>query len=234
MKNYILCKNCSTQNPHYQHICINCKNYLRERVVNIDLWKTTWMLIESPVKAFSQVICSEHKNFIFLIIVLAALKLLIDAVFTGIAHGAYYPLYSFFVKYLIMLIALTGYLYLFSWLLHAIDKKAGYSSRVKDHFAIFTYSFIPHVAGLVSVFIIELVIFGGYLFSYQPSPFDIKEFLAYTLLVFEFLIIAWGILLTFMASFAYSKRVLYSLLVSLFFNLFLFTGLYLFSIIFIK
>jgi len=234
MKNFLLCKSCNTQNPHYQHICINCKNYLRERVVNIDLWKTTGMLTESPVKGFKQLIFSEHKNFIFLIIFFASIKLLIDSIFIGISYGAYYPLSNFIIKYIFMLAMVTGFLYLFAIILNAIDKKAGYSSRVKDHFAIFTYSLIPHVAGLVSVFVIELVLFGGYLFSYQPSPFDIKEFLAYTLLVFEFLVIAWSIFLTFMAAFSHSGRIMYSILVSLFFNLFLYTGIYLFSNIFIR
>jgi hypothetical protein len=234
MKNFILCKNCNTQNPHYQHICINCKNYLRERVVNVDLWKTTGMLTESPVKAFKQLIFSEHKNFIFLIIFFASLKLLIDSIYIGIAHGAYYPLSNFIINYIIMLVMVAGFIYLFALVLNAIDKMAGYSSRVKDHFAIFTYSLIPHVAGLVFVFVIELVLFGGYLFSYQPSPFDIKEFLAYTLLVIEFLIIAWSIFLSFMASLSHSGKITYSILVSLLFNLFLYTGVYLFSIIFIR
>lgn len=192
------------------------------------------MLTEVPAKAFKQVIFSEHKNFVFLIIFFSALKLLIDSIFIGIAQGAFYPLNNFITRYVFILAALTGFIYLFAFFLNLMDKKAGYSSRVKDHFAIFTYSLIPHVAGLVSVFIIELVLFGGYLFSYQPSPFDIKEFLAYTLLVFEFLVIAWSIFLTFMAAFSNSGRITYSILVSLFFNLFLYTGIYLFSNIFIR
>jgi hypothetical protein len=234
MKNYIVCKNCNTQNPHYQHICISCKSYLRERVVNIDLWNTIGTLVESPAKGFKQVIFSEHKNFIFLIIILASLKLLLDSIFIGVAAGVYDPLSGFFIKYIIMLAALSCFIYLFSVILNIINKRAGYASRVKDYFAIFAYSFFPHVAGLITVFIIELVIFGGYLFSKNPSPFDLKEFLAYTLLVFEFLIIGWGMFLSFMAAFTQTRRIIYSLFVSLLFYLFLFSGLYLFSIIFIK
>jgi len=234
MKNYITCKNCNTENPHYQHICVNCKSYLRERVVNIDLWKTFGLLTENPVKGFKNIIFSEHKNFLSLIIIIASLKFLIDSVFISVAEGAFEPLAGFAVKYVFMAAGISIFLYLFSVVLHFIDKISGYSSRIKDHFSVLTYSFLPHVFGIVSVFIIELVVFGGNLFSKFPSPFDLKEFLAYTLLIFEFLLIVWGIFLTFMAAFAQTKRIIYSLLVSLLFNLLLFSGLYLFSFIFIK
>jgi hypothetical protein len=234
MKNYIICRNCNTENPHYQHICVNCKSYLRERVVNIDLWKTFGLITESPVKGFKSIIYSEHKNFISLILLLAAVKFLIDSVFWGVFRNAFNPLDGFMLKYVFMLAGITAYVYLFSVVLHFIDKIAGFSSRIKDHFTVLTYSFLPYVFGLVSVFIIEVVVFGGYLFSKFPSPFDLKEFLAYTLLIFEFLLIAWGIFLTFMAAFAHSGKIFYSLLVSLLFNLLLFSGLYLFSFTFIK
>ena len=70
---------------------------------------------------------------------------------------------------------------------------------------------------------------GMFLFTYDPSPFDLKNTLAYTLLVFEFLIIAWAIFMNFMAAYTQSGSIQYSLFVTLLFNLFLYFVIFLFS-----
>ena len=54
--------------------------------------------------------------------------------------------------------------------------------RFKDTFALIIYSQIPYLFGLIILFPLELVIFGDYLFSKNPSPFTIKGTLAYLFL----------------------------------------------------
>jgi hypothetical protein len=44
-----------------------------------------------------------------------------------------------------------------------------------------------------------LILFGEYLFYFSPSPFDIKETLAYTLFLFELLLLLWSLFLTYKA-----------------------------------
>src|ERR1039458_8374525 len=84
MKNVIICKSCSTENPYYEVICSNCHSFLRDRIFNIDLWKTIEQLIETPVKAFRRIIQSEHKNFISLIFIFAVFKLFISSIFISL------------------------------------------------------------------------------------------------------------------------------------------------------
>ena len=228
MKNVIICKQCSAQNPFYRHICISCKSYLRERVVNLDLWKVIGLLIENPVKGFEQIIYSEHKNFIVFIIMLAAIKLLLDSIFMSVAFNHANVFQNFFLNYLLLLIAFTSVIFLFSFILSKITKSIS-DTRVKDNFSVLTYSFIPHIFALVFLFPIELILFGEYLFSFEPSPFQLKETLAYALLAFETLVILWGLFLTVMGIYAQTKSIKYSLLVSIIFNLILYSVLYFFT-----
>ena len=91
------CKKCNHINPAYKYICSECKSYLRERVVNIDLWNTIQLIIEDPHKAFKQIIFAEHKNFIIFISFFIAVKNLIIARFFSVPalglNGVVSPFY---------------------------------------------------------------------------------------------------------------------------------------------
>ncbi len=210
MKNFVVCKNCNSENPFYGLICLNCKSYLRERVYNIDLWHTISLLIESPSKAFKLIINSEHKNFLVFLLLLVSGKVLLNGIFLKIffLKGAEFP--NYFLDYLLVLSFFAIILLLFSALLKIITEKSGIQTRYADNFSILTYSFVPYIFSLIILFPIELILFGGYLFSYNPSPFQIKETLSYVLLAFEGLIILWSIFLTISAIKVTSNNFLYS------------------------
>jgi Yip1 domain len=211
MKNVVVCKNCNSENPFYGLICVNCKSYLRERVYNIDLWHTISVIIESPSKAFRLIINSEHKNFLLPVLLLVSGKILLNGIFLKIyllKEESEFP--NYFGDYLLSLLLLIAIILLFSALLKIITGKSGIQTRYFDNFSIFSYSFLPYIFGIIILFPIELILFGGYLFSYNPTPFQIKETLSYVLFIFEALLILWSIFLTIFAikvvseSFAYS------------------------------
>ncbi len=225
MKNVIICKQCSAENPFFRHICRNCNSYLRERVVNIDLWHILSLLIESPGKAFRQIIYSEHKNFIFLIIFLTSIKLTINSSLIASAFGNIDALNNFFRNYLIIAAGFGSLIYLSAFLISKTTRKENSYTRVKDNFALIAYSFTPHVFALVFLFPIELIVYGVNLFSYEPSPFQLKETFAYALLIFELLIILWGFFLIYMGIYTQTKNLFYSLIVTFLFNTLLIIGL---------
>jgi len=211
MKNVVICKNCKSENPFYELICRKCKSYLRERVYNIDLWHTISLLIESPSKAFKLIINSEHKNFLVVLLLLISGKVLLNGIFLKIfllKGEAEFP--NYFLDYLLTLSFTVVILLLSSVLLKTISEKNGIQTRFPDNFSLFTYSFVPYTFSLIVLFPVELVLFGGYLFSYNPSPFQIKETLSYVLFAFEGLIIIWSIFLTISAIKVISNNFLYS------------------------
>ncbi len=235
MKNVIVCKNCNNENPFYVWICKNCNSYLRERIFNIDLWKVISLLIYAPQKGFSIIIQSEHKNFIVPIFLFASIKLFIDSFFISLLTNKGEPVFgNFLIKFLITFAVLLSFLLLivlvFSW----INKLLGLFTRYRDNLSVLIYSLLPHVFALILLFTVELTIFGASLFSNNPSPFTVKEFLAYLFLVFEGIIIVWGILLGINGVYTQSKNVLYSVITGILFNALLFLCLYFNSILLFK
>ena len=227
MKNSVVCHNCQTENPFYKLICENCKSYIRDRVYNVDLGSTIAGLIESPYRAFKNIIFAEHKNFLVFLILLSVLKFEIDSVFISLAFKQQIiSLNNFAYAYLGLLITITAVFFLFSYLLNFLNKALGYETRIADNFSIYTYSLLPHIFALIILFPMELVMFGGYLFSTNPSPFALKEFIAYALLILEIIIILWSLFLTIMANYTQTKNIFYSVVVSIIFHSLLFIILY--------
>ena len=231
MKNVIICKSCSTENPYYEVICLNCHSFLREKIFNIDLWKTIEVLIDSPVKAFRRIIQSEHKNFISLIFIFAVFKLFISSIFISLAIFKNEQALNFFITRFLFFAG--GMLILFiilSLLLLLVIKGGGIKTRFKDLFAVLTYSLMPYSFAAIILFPIELIIFGQYLFSVNPSPFIIKSFFAWVLLSLEFLLILWSVFLTVTGIFAQTKSLRFSLVNSVIFNIIVYSSIYFYSV----
>lgn len=232
MKNVFICPNCGTENPVYTHTCIKCKAYLRDRVFNLDLWQLIGMLIESPVKAFNRIIQSEHKNFIILIAVLFSVKAFIDARFLSILfYGSTSLRIGLLPELLISAGASLLVIWIFTFILFAANKVSGLKVRVRDNNAVLIYSLLPYSFALIVLFPIELIIFGQYLFSNNPSPFILKPVIAYTLLAFEGLLILWGIFLTITGIYSISRNLIYSVIFGFIYILYLFGFMFLLSII---
>lgn len=190
------------------------------------------MLIESPVKAFNRIIQSEHKNFIILIAVLFSIRAFINSRFLSIFLSGDNSLRFNLETELIIAVG-AGFLiiWIFTFILFIINKFSGLKSRLRDNNAVLIYSVLPYSFALIVLFPIELIIFGGYLFSDNPSPFILKPTIAYTLSAFEGLLILWGIYLTITGIYALSRNVTYAVILGIIFNIYLFGFLFLLSVI---
>ncbi len=218
MKHRIICSNCSAENPPYAYTCKNCNSFLRERVFNIDLWKVMGLLIESPKKAMEMIVFSEHKNFIIFILIIIAVKMLVNTRFISlISLGSFNPSASLYLSYLIVFGIVLVYLVLFSICFTSLNKLLQITTRFMDNFALLTYSLLPNVFGIIFLFIIELVVFGEYLFSINPTPFVIKGITAYIFAGAEIFLIVWSILLSFKAFKVQTDSLLYSIFSTLVF-----------------
>ena len=223
MNNTAKCKNCGHENALFRLNCTECNNYLRARVWNIDLWHDIRLLIESPTKGFQDIIWSEHKNFVVFIIIISTIKLMVDSFFLNmITENIVFLQHSFIMDYLLVLTEFVIFLVLFTLVVWYINKLISIETRIRDVFAIITYSFIPSIFALVSLFLVEIILFGSFLFSVNPSPLIIKPMLAYTLLVLEILVILWSAFLLALGFYTQTKLKLYSIiLLVIFFSLLL-------------
>lgn len=190
---YTKCKKCNYVNPAYKSICEECKSYLRERVVNIDLWDTIRLLFEEPTKAFKQIIFAEHKNFILFIFFFITIKnLIITRFFSVPVLGINGVRTSLLLSLGLMILVSVSLLFLFSYLLKIFYGTKKIELRFKDIYAINVYSFIPYLFGLVFIFPVELIVLGGDIFSNNPFAFQIKPLITYILAGFELITIVWS------------------------------------------
>lgn len=198
MKNSIICKNCSAENPPYNHICIQCKYFLRDKVSNIDIWKTIGLIIESPSKAFQTIIFSENKNFIVFLTLFFSLRILILSRFVNSIFATSTSSETSIILNLLVVIIVSVAILIFCFIITSFTlKKLNYMVRMKDIYSTYIYSFFPNLFALVILFPIELIVFGDYLFSNNPNPFQIKPLFAYLLLAFEIGMIVWSIILNY-------------------------------------
>ena len=221
------CKKCNHVNPPYKNICTECKSYLRERVVNIDLWNTIQLIIEDPVKAFKQIIFAEHKNFILFLTFFISIKNLIIARYFSVPALGVNGVTAPFVLSLILGISLSVFLLsLFTFLLKSFYNFKKINLRFKDIYAINVYSFIPYLFGLIFIFPVELIVLGGDIFSNNPYSFQIKPLITYILLGVELITILWSFYLIQKGIFQILVNRISSLLFSFAFFIIWFTALY--------
>lgn len=224
------CKKCGHINPPYKNICSECKSYLRERIVNIDLWDTIRLIIEDPAKAFRNIIFAEHKNFIIFITFFIAVKNLIIARYFSVPELGLNGVETSFVISLMLVLLVTSLLIIsFSLVQKYIFGKREIEVRFKDIFAVNAYSFIPYLFGLVFIFPVELVVLGGDIFSNNPYSFEIKPLITYILIGFELITITWSFYLIYRSIVSIHLRKIFSFITTISFFLIWFAALYISS-----
>ena len=231
MKNSVTCPNCNSENPFYNSVCSGCKFYLRDKIYNIDLWTVISSLIENPTKAFRTIIFSEHKNFILFILFFVTIKYLINARFIAmITVGEFQSTIGLQYSYLIVLGIIVIYFLLFSFVYKLSGNLSEINIRFKDTSALIIYSQIPVLFGLFILFPLELVIFGDYLFTLNPTPFVIKGNIAYFFLALEIGLVLWSIFLVIKAFMTQNQQLFFSLTSAIVFVVLFWTLIYFCSV----
>lgn len=217
---YVKCKKCSHINPPYKNICTECKSYLRERIVNIDLWNTILLIIEEPAKAFRQIIFSEHKNFIIFLTFFISLKNLIITRFISVPElGVNGASVSLIFSLILMILITTVLTSSFSFIQNILYSRKNITLRFQDLYAVNLYSFIPYLFGLIFIFPVELIVLGGDIFSNNPYSFQIKPLISYILIGVEVITIIWSFFLIFKSILVVSEKKNFSILLTLSFSL---------------
>jgi RNA polymerase subunit RPABC4/transcription elongation factor Spt4 len=213
---YTKCKKCNHLNPAYKNICTECRSYLRERVVNIDLWNTIQLIIEDPQKAFKQIIFSEHKNFIVFITFFIVIKNLLISRFLSVPELGINEVTTPFILSFILMIFISLILSSsFIFIQNSLYSKKGIKLRFRDIYAVNSYSFIPYLFGLAFIFPVELVVLGGDIFSNNPYSFEIKPLISYILIGFELITILWSFFLIQKSILVISANRFYSIIITL-------------------
>jgi len=212
----LICNNCNTENDLFQLNCSNCGAVLREKVANIDLFSTLWLLIESPVCGIKKIIYAEHKNYLLPLLLLLAIKLLLISFF--LQSVLLMPLnYTerLIQNIVVGLSAVTFSILLFPLFQQIIFKILKINTKYKNNLSLLIYSQFPLLLLLLLVLPVQFALFGKFWFFANPSPFIIKENAAYVLSGMETLFFLWGIILFALSNYIQTGSKIISLLVAL-------------------
>jgi len=211
MKNSVVCVNCQHENPNYEAVCGKCKSFLRDRVANIDFWTTLARIAESPVNGFLRIIYSEQKNFSLILIILASLQFTVFSFIAGgILENRQYEGEVTLNFIPIILLIFLGFVMLYPLIMMWLAKLSGIKLRYMDTFALIAYSFLPYAFLLAVIFPVTLVLFGPYLFTFDPSPFILKPVPGYILTGINIIFVLLSIFLSISGFYSQSKSAVFS------------------------
>lgn len=218
MKNEIVCNNCGKKSAFYKLNCDHCKAYLRTRIVNIDLWATVYLILESPRNAFEKIIQAEHKNFIIFLTILAGIKIFLFSVMANSVIDPLNKIVDYFVSNMFIFIGYASLvILLFSFIVTRLNSALGLENRFKDNYSIYVYSFVPLFISLVVLSAVHYALFGKYWFTFNPSPFIVKPAVAWIMSIIEVILLVWSILLSIIATYAQTRSKLYSIAIGIMF-----------------
>jgi hypothetical protein len=191
----VVCPNCNSHNPYYNHTCRSCNFFLRDRVANLNLGEIILNLIESPSTAFEKIIFAEKKNFVIVIILLISIRFLILSRFFSVPFSDIDVKYNLVELFFYFFISSSFVITILALIVYSFFKGFKFHSRFKDIFSVIIYSFVPQVFALLVLYPVEITVYGKYLFSNNPYPFEIKNNVFYVLLTFEIISLLWSFLL---------------------------------------
>ena len=192
----IQCRVCLSDNHHLAVTCVKCGAFLQNKIETLDLFTTAWRILERPVKTFHAIAVSRHKNYSLFLSFIAGIGF-IFSVFWIINAG---ELTNSLVRFLatgIMLGPPLGILTVtvFSIACNIIARLAGTKISVKNCFAVTAFALIPTVISVILVLPLEIMTFGVYFFSKNPSPYLLKPTSYILLLILDGIFILWTLLL---------------------------------------
>lgn len=213
--NLITCPSCGVKNLFESYKCSNCSAILRTKVSNINFWETLNSLLFRTDDTFKKIIYSDHKNYSSILLILFAIKLSQYAFFVFNLTDMSIHFEKFFLILILSITIISIFTYLFVEITRAVFSKI-YKQKLlrKNFFSIFGYASSFFSLSIFILLPIEIILFGPYLFSLNPSPFDIKPLPAYTIIGIELIMLFTFIFLLIVGFKVYLNRTSVSILLT--------------------
>jgi hypothetical protein len=192
----IVCPVCTHVNDDFAIKCISCGSYIQDRVPTLDFFSTMWLIIESPKQAFKKIILAEHKNYVLflgLFLGIAAAFALLWAKKSGDNFDNLFPV-LLFGTFLGVAICIPLF-YALVILLYGIAKSIGGKGGLRETYAITGWSLVPIMLSVVFILPLALATLGLFLFSTNPSAYEVKPIVTSVLMGLHGALVLWSIIL---------------------------------------
>lgn len=192
----IECSVCNTTNDHLATICKSCGAYLQTRTDSLDLFQTAWNVLENPKKAFHTIAVATHKNYSYIIPAIAGYAF-VFFLFWLLRAGEYTNSLLNFLAAGFVAGPPFGILavLIFSVVISILLRARGRDVSFRNCMAVISYSLIPVVVSVFIVLPLEIMTFGLFFFTSNPSPYLLKPFSYVALLVLDGIFSAWTLIL---------------------------------------
>ncbi len=204
--NKIICKSCSSENFFEAYKCSSCSNVLRAKVPNINFWSVIYLLIFDTENAFKQILYADNKNFLLPLFILLNIKLTSLIFVLGSVYDLEISFNLFWIALFTLTVVLCIILFFYLEFIRGVINKISMQNLFrKNYFAIIGYASSIFSMSIFLLLTIELVLFGPFLFSGNPSPFAIKPIPAYMLAGLEIFVFTLFLIFTFIGFKIYSQ-----------------------------
>jgi len=192
----ISCPVCQTQNHHLAVKCKSCGGYIQTKIENLDLFTTAWNVLERPSHAFHTIAVAQHKNYSVIIPAISGVAITFFYFWIVKAGEATNSLINFLAAGL----AVSPFVGIATSLIIALLLKltviaTGRHVSFRNAFSVIAYTQIPLVISVILVFPLELMTFGLFFFTTNPSPYQLKPIPYMLLIGLDGLFTFWSFLL---------------------------------------
>lgn len=197
----MICPICNAENGHLTVACTSCGSFIQSKVDNLDLFATLWQLIESPKSAFRRIAIAQHKNYTLFLSAVTGIGLtflLMRILKAG--NGDISLLNILIVGFLFGPVSGIGSLLCLALVQKTIARLLRLRTRFRNVSAIIAYAAVPIAFSVIALLPIEILTFGKYFFSSNPSPYVIKPFSYTLLLMLDGICMAWSLRLYFLGN----------------------------------
>ncbi len=192
----ITCPICQKANHHLAPICEFCGCFLQQKIDNLNLFEMMWRVVESPRRAFQIIAMARHKNYAIVLSSLAGVGFaftlfwflnigdVVTDLISLVAYGVFFGLFLGPIS-----------IFLFSIFVKLVTMFNRTKVHFKNIYSVASYALMPVVVTVFSILPIELLTYGVYMFSRNPSPYTLKPFSYVTILGLDGLCALWTVIL---------------------------------------
>lgn len=195
--NTLKCSVCSFDNFILDYKCINCGTIIREKVTSINLGDLLKDLLFNVDFAIKRVLYAEHKTYLFVILLVSALKFTI----LTLINISFIDLDTRFQSSIFVTSIFVFWCLYFLIISFLFGKFFQFITRIKLKFkTTLTLILFPLTYFSISIFLffpVELMLFGKYLFSNNPSIFEINFSKALAIIILESVVLLYSLFLLF-------------------------------------
>jgi hypothetical protein len=193
--NKLNCPICNSENFVLNLRCFNCGGLIRENFRTINLGEVLKDLVFNLNFGIKRILYSERKNYVSLLLVLLSIKL---TLFTFYSSSILDQSLEISINNLLLIVIsfwIAVVLFISLVFKIIIGKIIGQKFSYKNFISIIAYSFLYYSIFGFFLFLLEIMLFGSYFFSNNPSIFQINFYKALAVISLELILILYSIYL---------------------------------------